>query len=793
MTTDSRKVQLEVGVDATDAKTGFQQVKDSAKDMAQSVKKSGDDAAKGLDGIGDGLSKSTEKFTRDEGRLRAAIQRSTLELQNLGKTASQKFEAKVDFLGFDQGKFAPYIAEMKAAEMQAKAAANSLNTAAVPALQKVGVSAAQTAAALRGVPAQFTDIVTSLQGGQAPLTVLLQQGGQLKDMFGGVGPAAKALGGYIAGLVTPLTLAAGAVGGLAVAMYQGSKESEAYAKALILTGNSIGKTTDQLKDTATAISKITGTQGDAAEALAAMAQSGKIASASFQDVGAAVVSMSRVMGTSIDDAVGQFAKLADAPAKTSAELNEKLHYLNLATYERIRALEEQGQKEEATALAQKTLADATTTRMAAVEAQAGVLARAFRLLTHDVKETWDAVAGLGRPETTGEKLAGLQKQLADRQARGSLNSLTGTAFDKGNARLQTDIAALSRQALREQDNAYAEGEKARAASAQIDASDRLKKLTNEIQTNADKRKKAIADLNRDYQTLGKATSGPEYDKLVSNINEKFKDPKGAAPKAYQDDAATRMLESLRQQEASLKEQLSTDEKLTASEKERAKFAQLIADLKGKKQLTVEQQSLLANQDLIKAAYDTNVALEQQIVLKEKAAKLAEVQLGFEKQLQGITLSYESANESRSEQYDRMLSTVGLGTRARQEVEAQKSIRKEYDRYILQVNRDAAQASADAAKNGLPFDAFASDDYKKKIVELDAARESEIQKQKDAFAEDKKNRENWVNGAREAFANYSDYASNAAAHTEEVFGNALKGIEDQLTNLFTGKKFDAKKL
>nr|GFB80970.1 hypothetical protein [Tanacetum cinerariifolium] len=61
---------------------------------------------------------------------------------------------------------------------------------------KTGISAKQTAAALRGVPAQFTDIATSLQGGQAPLTVFLQQGGQLKDMFGGASPAAKALGGY---------------------------------------------------------------------------------------------------------------------------------------------------------------------------------------------------------------------------------------------------------------------------------------------------------------------------------------------------------------------------------------------------------------------------------------------------------------------------------------------------------------------------------------------------------------------------------------------------------------------
>ena len=44
-------------------------------------------------------------------------------------------------------------------------------------LTATGQTAKQTAAALRGVPAQITDIVVSLQGGQNPMTVFLQQGG----------------------------------------------------------------------------------------------------------------------------------------------------------------------------------------------------------------------------------------------------------------------------------------------------------------------------------------------------------------------------------------------------------------------------------------------------------------------------------------------------------------------------------------------------------------------------------------------------------------------------------------
>lgn len=53
-------------------------------------------------------------------------------------------------------------------------------------LSKTGISARQTEQALRQLPAQFTDIFTSLAGGQNLLMVLIQQGGQIKDSFGGV-------------------------------------------------------------------------------------------------------------------------------------------------------------------------------------------------------------------------------------------------------------------------------------------------------------------------------------------------------------------------------------------------------------------------------------------------------------------------------------------------------------------------------------------------------------------------------------------------------------------------------
>ncbi|MFA0969556.1 phage tail tape measure protein [Pseudomonas amygdali] len=65
------------------------------------------------------------------------------------------------------------------------------------AVKSTGVSTAQTQAALRQLPAQFSDIFTSIVGGQNPLLVLIQQGSQIKDSFGGIGPTLDVFGNKV--------------------------------------------------------------------------------------------------------------------------------------------------------------------------------------------------------------------------------------------------------------------------------------------------------------------------------------------------------------------------------------------------------------------------------------------------------------------------------------------------------------------------------------------------------------------------------------------------------------------
>lgn len=125
-------------------------------------------------------------------------------------------------------------------------------------LKKTGQSAAQTAFAMRMIPAQMTDIVVGFSTGQSPFMVLMQQGGQLKDMFGGIGPAIKGVGTYVMGLVNPYSVAAAAVGLLTYAVYQNRQEIDAATKIATTSLGANGDAAERLALNMVAISDKTG-------------------------------------------------------------------------------------------------------------------------------------------------------------------------------------------------------------------------------------------------------------------------------------------------------------------------------------------------------------------------------------------------------------------------------------------------------------------------------------------------------------------------------------------------------
>ena len=275
--------------------------------------------------------------------------------------------------------------------------------------QNAGITYKQEQAALRGMPAQITDIVVSLQGGQAPLTVLLQQGGQIKDMFGGIMPAISGLARGIYALITPLSVALTAFATLGAAAYSGSQEVTEFNRALIQSGNVSGVTASEFTAMQTSLDSTITTSGKAAEVLTLMAGSGKIAGEAFEQVAAASILFSKATGESVDKIVEDFSALGKDPVDSAVRLDEKYRFLTSAVLAQADALVKQGQEQEAILLLQTSMSEAANETATKMIEEAGYIEKAWSGVKKIITETWDALKNIGREDTTQSRIDALKE------------------------------------------------------------------------------------------------------------------------------------------------------------------------------------------------------------------------------------------------------------------------------------------------------------------------------------------------------------------------------------------------
>ncbi|MDD0817213.1 phage tail length tape measure family protein [Curvibacter sp. HBC28] len=389
---------------------------------------------------------------------------------------------------------------------------------------QTGVSAAQTAAAMRQVPAQFTDIVTSLQAGQAPLTVLLQQGGQLKDAFGGVGNAARAMSTYLSSLATPINLTAAAVAAVGVAAYQGAQEMATWRNAMIASGNSVGATVQQFQAVADSMDSVAGiTKGSATQALVTFASTGKVASANLESFATSAIQWSRETGDSISDIAKNFADLAKEPLSATIKLNEGMNFLTLSVYQQIKALDDQGKTVEAANLAQRTYADTLGNRAAEMEKNIGAIERSWRNVKAATLDAWDALKSLGRDPTIGERALPLMDRIGDLEKMKAFGLFWNEEREKSLQLAKAELAELEKEFNAKNKIAAADAARNTSVAARIQADkDGLKYLSEEVKmrreiaqqletlnaagaSDAEKAKRE-ADIRASYNKKGPAAS-----------------------------------------------------------------------------------------------------------------------------------------------------------------------------------------------------------------------------------------------------------------------------------------------
>ena len=782
--------RLVLEIDSRDAE---QKVVDTRKAL-ESLEEAGIRVKPALDKTGQGMTGmagSSEKATRsvkeqkDEiAELLGRIDPLTKKLGELDKQeaalAKSRKANKIDLDTYNE-----YQAKIAATRSELTRFGDSLN--------RTGNTAKQTAAALRGVPAQFTDIAVSLQGGQAPLTVFLQQGGQLKDMFGGVGPAAKALGGYIVGLINPFTVLAATLGSLAAVYYDAEKEASAFNKALFSGSASSGQTAGTLSAIAKSTAGITGSLGEAKAAVIALAASSGLSEVQFRNLAEASASIGEFTGKSAGDVAKSLGDMGDNATKAAEKISAQYGLLTSAQYEVIKGLDDQGKKQEALDLLSETLNQNAKARLNRYRESLSDIERDWNDIGTAISNAYSRVRGELFPDSA-KQIEIIERILKTRKDGGlagavstGLSKLNGAlGLDDGNnddstAALEKRLALLKQTAEVAKSTAELDGKTTRENQARIEADTKWSALSNKELSDQAKLVKDIADARRLGVEAGKSQA--EIDKVVGDIQAKYDkaQPKTPKAKAYTEDAGIKALDQAKQQYAVLQQQSvqinlqqGSSERLGAAAQALIKWEQQLSDIKEKKTLTADQKSLLANQELVTAQLKRNAGLEKENQLTsarlENAAKLKAYQDGLNAELE---LAQEGLNNQNS--------GAGMGDRERSRLQEDLKIRQDYQKKINRLTNDYSDSTDKSPERKKLYD--------DEVAATNAALDKRLAKQKDSYAQEEVLRNNWLAGTTTAWQNYVDIATNynqqANDATAQVLGDTTLSISDQISGLLRG--------
>ena len=388
---------IKAGLDVSDIESGAKKAGVALRSIGKAAKDAGQQSAAGAAATAAGYDKAAkeaERLAKKQERATQsiinAVQREIAVREAGGRGTAAYYELLARQRGADVAKISEITQALKRQESQLK-----LNN----------ISVGQYNNAMRMVPAQFTDIFTQLAGGQNPFLIALQQGGQLRDSFGGFGNMFRGL----AASINPATVAVGALAGgvaaLGKAYYDGAEESKRFSAAVIFAGGSAGASAGKLLSVADSVGRTTGSWSDAREAILLFVQSGDVAAENYGRFAESVVLQSKATGKSVEDLARVYEEIADDPLKAVVKFSLVYQTLNADVYEQARALIEQGRQQEAVALVQGKFADESQQMSERVLENLGVIERGWNAVKKAASEAWEDMKSIGREATLESRLA----------------------------------------------------------------------------------------------------------------------------------------------------------------------------------------------------------------------------------------------------------------------------------------------------------------------------------------------------------------------------------------------------
>ncbi|MDY0920565.1 phage tail tape measure protein [Leclercia sp. CFBP8987] len=623
------------------------------------------------------------------------------------------------------------------------------------AARKAGISVGQYTAAMRMLPAQFTDVATQLAGGQNPWLILLQQGGQVKDSFGGVIPTFRALLGSISPVMLGIGALSSATGALLYTWYAGSSTLSDFNKTLVLSGNTAGLTADRMLTLARSGQSAGLTFNQTSKALTELINAGVRAGAHFDDMSQAVARFTEASGVPVDKVAAAYGKLTTDPTSGLIAMAQQFHNVTAEQIAHVAQLQRAGN--EAGAL--KAANDAATAgfndqtksirdNMGSIETAADTLKRAF-------KSMWDAALDVGRPDTAQEMVTKAEAAFKKADEIWNLRKDDRYVNDEARARFWNDreTARLTLD-MAQQQAGISKANEANASREAVAESDR-QKYAAQAQSNYAKTQSALEKYTSRQNELNKALKDGRILQADYNINmaaakkeyeDSLKKPtKGRTPGGAKltDSTSAQTLELQTQLEV-LRQHSDINDMISQQRqqlwKEQARFT-VLEQAARTRALTEDEKSLLASKDKVLAQAEINAKLGDQIVTQERLNRLQDTSQKYVTQM--------------GEKTRALAESAGMSSRAAQ--------RRNEEAQILQ-----------SWKNGGGS-------------EKDQGYQKELQALQGYYQEQDKMRGDWMSGGKSAWADYADSAGDAYGQMKNVAASTFDGMTQNLADMLTTGK------
>lgn len=618
------------------------------------------------------------------------------------------------------------------------------------AARRAGISVGQYSAAMRTLPAQFTDIATQLAGGQSPFLILLQQGGQIKDQFGGVQGALTGVGEYIrsmVGMINPTTIAlgglVGTIGLLAAAAYSSSEQFDQVARSVIMMGGAGFASMQQLNQAAEEVAGKTNTSiSSTVDTLVTLNDTGKYTASQMKQIATSISLMGKA-GNDTKAAMADFGKIVSDPVKGLASLNEQYGFVDEAMMKHIIQLRKQKGEEAAVADAIQLYADVMNKRAEETIKATDNIGKVWETLKKSASDNFSDIGITVRAwgnqvidifDLVRASIKDLFLNITSLDAKFT-GTIAGWAEKIPGGGAVTEFLGMDVEAMKK---AGAEADKEIAANKK--RYDELWKRVTAPNAQAAYEAEARGVLVKGDGGSDRASKNA-VSKLADDSTKKTKEAKATL------DAADRTLENYRAQARTLTETLETlrqtgetHAKNTEFSKQQSHFAELDEAAKTRA-LTAQEKSLLSSREAILNAAKVVDQKNKEVEAQQKINGLAEQANKYVTQM--------------SEKTDALRDSAGLSGRQTQRMMEEAQLRQGW------------------LNGGGKLE--------------DAGYEKELAALRKYYAEEDKLRGDWKAGAVSGWNEYLDAATNTYDAVKNVASSTLTGLSDMLTDLMmTGK-------